>query len=121
MVGVSFKPATDDLRESPLAALAKRLIDAGYGIRIYDPFVKSAFDDRMAGAGRGNDKVENLAEKLVGNISDLIALSDIIVVGHRYEEAVAPLSAILGQKPMVDLTRVEAGRVSGPAYEGICW
>ena len=121
MVGVSFKPATDDLRESPLAALAKRLIDAGYGIRIYDPFVKSAFDDRMAGAGRGNDKVEDLAEKLVGNISDLIALSDIIVVGHRYEEAVAPLSAILGQKPMVDLTRVEAGRVSGPAYEGICW
>ncbi|WP_345900751.1 nucleotide sugar dehydrogenase, partial [Martelella sp. UBA3392] len=29
MVGISFKPGTDDLRESPLAALASRLLDGG--------------------------------------------------------------------------------------------
>nr|WP_272212230.1 nucleotide sugar dehydrogenase [Marinicella sp. W31]MDC2878141.1 nucleotide sugar dehydrogenase [Marinicella sp. W31] len=121
MVGISFKPATDDLRESPLAALAQRLTAAGYTIKIYDPFVKSAFDDKMAGAGRGNDRVEDLEEKLVADINALIALSDIIVVGHHYEEAVGPLSAIIGQKPMVDLTRVKPGNVSGEAYEGICW
>ncbi len=36
-VGISFKPGTDDLRESPLAELAARLIADGIKVDIYDP------------------------------------------------------------------------------------
>ena len=37
LVGLSFKPGTGDLRGSPLLALAARLAEAGYELRLHDP------------------------------------------------------------------------------------
>ena len=42
LVGISFKPGTDDLRESPLAELAARLIAQGLDVQVYDPNVSIA-------------------------------------------------------------------------------
>lgn len=36
LLGLAFKPGTDDLRESPAVAVAKRLIGEGCEVRIYD-------------------------------------------------------------------------------------
>ena len=121
MVGVSFKPGTDDLRESPLAELAGRLIRAGRDVGIYDPFVHEAFAEGTAGAGRGNDVVPDLAERLSGSLDGLIEGADAIIVGNLYKEAVAPLTAAAETVPMIDLTRLDRGRVSGGSYAGICW
>lgn len=40
IVGVSFKPGTDDVRESPAVYLARDLLDEGYNVKFYDPIVK---------------------------------------------------------------------------------
>ena len=39
LVGLSFKAATDDLRESPNLELALALLDAGYALSIFDPLI----------------------------------------------------------------------------------
>jgi GDP-mannose 6-dehydrogenase len=41
LVGLAFKADTDDLRESPAVDLARRLLDAGYRLSVYDPALRS--------------------------------------------------------------------------------
>ena len=121
LVGISFKPGTDDLRESPLAELASRLIADGHDVQVYDPNVSTGYAQDLAGTGRGNDVVPDLRDRMVPTIEALIAKSDMILVGNSYSEAVGPLRRTLNDQPMVDLARVQPGLVSGGTYQGICW
>lgn len=121
LVGIAFKPGTDDLRESPLAELASRLISKGLELRVYDPYVSQAVAGGVSAMGRGNDVVPDLPSRLVGKIEDLIASSDVILVGNRYEETIAPLNSVSEYRSLVDLTRINASLRSNGTYEGICW
>ncbi len=120
-VGVAFKSGTDDLRESPIATLAGRLIDLGMNVTIYDPYVKEAYDEEQPGAGRGNDVIPALDSRLTDDIDALIANSDAIVVGNIYEETLEPLVAAAKDKKIIDLARISKELVSDGTYEGICW
>ncbi len=121
MVGISFKSGTDDLRESPLAELASRLIDKGLSLSVYDPFVNEAYANDMSAAGRGNDYNIDLKSRLVPTIEDLIASSDIVLVGNKYEETIGPLTAAMNDRKMIDLTRIAPQARTNGLYEGICW
>ena len=120
-VGISFKPGTDDLRESPLISLAARLIDKGIEVEIYDPFVKEAYDSGTPGAGRGNESVPDLEKRLVGDLDQLINDAGAVVVGNYYNDTVERLKAAAGSRPLVDLTRLHRDMVTGDGYDGICW
>ncbi len=121
LVGISFKPGTDDLRESPLAELASRLIAKGHDVQVYDPNVSTGHAKDPGGTGRGNDVVPDLRERMVPSIDALIDMSDTIVVGNAYAEAVEPLRKVALAQPMVDLTRLQPGLMSTGSYQGICW
>ncbi len=49
ILGLAFKPGSDDLRESPYVRLARRLLDAGRQVRICEPAYRA---DRLLGANR---------------------------------------------------------------------
>ena len=40
LIGLAFKADTDDLRESPAVDMARKLLDAGYDLDVYDPGLK---------------------------------------------------------------------------------
>lgn len=40
LVGLSFKADTDDLRESPAVDMARKMLDAGFDLDVYDPQLK---------------------------------------------------------------------------------
>jgi GDP-mannose 6-dehydrogenase len=50
IAGLAFKPETDDLRESPNVDLARKLIQAGYKVSVFDPAIDAA---KLVGANLG--------------------------------------------------------------------
>ncbi|MFL6201547.1 MAG: UDP-glucose dehydrogenase family protein [Thermoanaerobaculia bacterium] len=49
VLGLSFKPNTDDVRESPALVIVKGLLDGGATVRAYDPEAIDAFREMLAG------------------------------------------------------------------------
>lgn len=72
-------------------------------------------------AGRGNDVVPDLRDRMVPTIEALIDTAGVILVGNTYDEAKAPLARAIDRLPMIDLARVKAGVMSHGTYQGICW
>lgn len=47
LLGLAFKPGTDDLRESPSLTIIRHLLDGGAKVRAYDPVASSAAEDLL--------------------------------------------------------------------------
>jgi UDPglucose 6-dehydrogenase len=48
MLGLAFKPNTDDMRESPATTIAEYLVDSGAKLRVYDPAAMEEAEWRLA-------------------------------------------------------------------------
>lgn len=121
LFGLSFKPGTDDLRESPLVELAERLLGKGFDLKIYDPAVSLS---RLVGANREyiDEHIPHLSRLLVGSAADAIERAEVIVVGARTPELDSVLPAI-GDRLLVDLVRLPdaSERRRGQRYVGVAW
>lgn len=119
-LGMSFKPGTDDLRESPLVRLIELCLGKGYDIRIYDRSVSLA---RLVGANKAyiEKEIPHISRLLSTDIEEVTAFAEMIVVGHRSKEfADATRSAGPG-KIVIDLARVFDEIPADPGYEGFNW
>jgi UDPglucose 6-dehydrogenase len=58
LLGVAFKPNTDDIREATSLVLAGRLAGEGANVRVYDPVAAAKADSMLAGARISNSAVE---------------------------------------------------------------
>ncbi len=121
LVGLSFKPGTDDLRESPLVTLAETLIGKGYELKIHDPAVNLA---RLMGANKRfiEDTIPHIESLLTENLADVFDHAEVLIVGQNHVE----LSNFLSEKDenaltVIDLVGLDGDSVTGAAYEGVCW
>ena len=60
LLGLSFKPETDDVRFSPALALARRLLDEGATVVGYDPYAEANARAEVAGLETASDVYEAL-------------------------------------------------------------
>ena len=123
LFGLAFKPGTDDLRESPLVALAERMIGRGYDVRIHDPFVDEA---RLTGANKEfiDREIPHLGALLDADAKAVLDGAGIIVLGHASDSALDDIAAASGAHDahLVDLKGVDRLREAfGARYRGVCW
>jgi GDP-mannose 6-dehydrogenase len=121
LLGLAFKPGTDDLRESPFVVLAERLIGKGYPLRIYDKHVEVA---RLMGSNRSyiEREIPHLERLLVGSPAEAVAGARTVVVGHLGREDRPALLAALSDQAVLDLAGIaELQARSGLDYQGFCW
>jgi GDP-mannose 6-dehydrogenase len=87
LLGLAFKAGTDDLRESPLLELAKRLIGEGMELSIHDAFVSLA---KLHGTNRAflEQKLPHITRLLRDSVEEATDGAEVVVIGHggdRYD------------------------------------
>jgi len=104
IVGLSFKPGTDDLRESPIVTLVEALIGKGCDVRILDRNVSIA---RLVGANRRYIEAEipHIASLLCEDVGVLVRHAEVLVIGGSSEDAAMALDAAPPHVTRIDLTR----------------
>jgi GDP-mannose 6-dehydrogenase len=121
ILGLAFKHGTDDLRESPLAELAERLLGKGFDLRIFDPAVSLS---RLVGANREfvESRLPHLSTLLVDSAEELLRHAEVCVVGALTPEAVRHLASER-ERYLVDLVRLPdaSERREADRYLGIAW
>lgn len=121
LIGLSFKPGTDDLRESPAVDLAERLFGKGYDIRIFD---SNVCIERLTGANRSfiEARIPHLASLLTSDVREVAQHGDTLVIAHANHESRRLLAPLRDDQVVIDLGSYSAGeRPASGRYNGICW
>src|SRR2546422_10547375 len=82
MLGLSFKAATDDLRESPQVQLVKRLLGEGRQIQIWDDNVSLG---RLIGSNRQyiEEVIPHIGSLLCSSLEQVLQNAEVVVIGTR--------------------------------------
>ena len=120
LLGLAFKADTDDLRGSPMVAVAETLLGRGYELRIYDPQLNLA---RLIGANANEiqRRLPHLASLLNSNLCEVIQKSEVVVAAQRVAPLDAFASAARAEQNVIDVNGWEELKGLPWAYEGVCW
>lgn len=117
ILGLSFKPETDDLRFSPIIDVIEKLIGKGYEVKIFDSNVHLS---KLIGKNKSyiEEKLPHISQILSNDLEDILNWAEIIVVTNRQKEF--EHLKIDESKFIIDLARIES-LMNFKNYEGICW
>ncbi len=114
VLGLSFKPETDDIRESPAVAVALDLRDAGASIRAFDP------------AAMANAKTVLPEAHFAEDAYDCATGADFLVLATEWNEFRAldfgKLARVMRSRTMIDLRNVydpKTMKEAGWTYTGV--
>ncbi len=126
-LGVTFKAATDDLRESPTLDLMSMLIDAGEKITAYDPnlhfgphlmsqinYVRHS-SPHLAGV------IDQLQSITAESADALVRSCDLVVVSHATDEFRWAVEGRPEGVHVLDLARLWRELPQDSTYQGIAW
>lgn len=121
VLGLSFKPGTDDVRESPVVSMVERLIGKGYSVSIYDERVELA---RLVGTNKVflEREIPHIASLMCTSLEELLQRAEVVVVSHDDPSFRGALPLIRTDQSLIDLAGIarDDGDIRG-VYEGICW
>ena len=122
VLGLSFKAGTDDLRESPLVHMVKRLLGEGCECRIWDENVALG---RLIGSNRQfiEDTIPHIGSLLCSTLNEAVEGVDIVVIGTKIADSEGLRQKLCPETLVLDLVNLnKTQRLNGHArYEAICW
>ena len=104
ILGLSFKPDTDDLRESPMVRLVETFIGKGFDVRIFDRNVSIA---KLTGANRRYivEEIPHIASLMCDDHQQILAHSELLVISNNTKDVEEILAQVGTDCMLVDLTR----------------
>lgn len=129
VLGLAFKPGTDDLRESPILEVIAALRDEGIDVIAHDPAItpQTAIESQLVYVKHASPGLAALAADLrgllVASADEVIANSDAIIVTQKTEEYATCAQHIAETQgtPVIDVVRAFATPLQSDAYHGIGW
>jgi GDP-mannose 6-dehydrogenase len=122
VIGLSFKAGTDDLRESPLVQLIKRLLGEGLEIRIWDKEVSLG---TLIGSNQQyiQEVIPHIGSLLRPTLEEVIQSTDAVLIGTKAIDQQVLQGLLRADQTVIDLVNLNSSqRPQGAfAYEGICW
>lgn len=121
VLGLAFKPGTDDLRESPIVTVVEMLIGKGFDLRIYDKNVSLA---SLVGANREYilNEIPHISSLICTDLNQVVDHGEILIVANRDDLFADALRRRAGDKVVFDLARQFSPEDPvGARYLGICW
>ncbi len=126
VLGLAFKPGTDDLRESPILEVMAGLLDEGVEITAHDPAIttETRIEAQLAYVAHASKGLGQLASGLRGMLAasaaEAVAGADAVIVTHAHSDYRALAAAT--DKPVIDVARLWKSRADQPAnLSGIGW
>jgi GDP-mannose 6-dehydrogenase len=119
IVGLAFKPDTDDMRESPYVKVAKALIGEGIKLKIYDSVVQP---EKLIGSNK--EQVQKALRHLEGLLVDSVeelSTADLIIVNHPVIDADCVNSWLSAGICVLDIVGIAGVDRHSNGYEGIYW
>ncbi len=119
-LGMTFKPDTDDLRESPLVEVIEALLGKGFPVKIYD---RNVMTSRLIGANKRfiEEHIPHLSSLLTDRIDEVVQCSQVVIVGYASPDFLPGLKQMSADQLIIDLVRIEGRDSLTAAYDGICW
>jgi GDP-mannose 6-dehydrogenase len=120
ILGLSFKPNTDDLRESPMVTLVEQLLGKGLKLAIYDREVELA---KLFGANKNyiEREIPHISSLMFPQLKDVIDSSEVIIIGKKDEEFRTLLDLSDNNRVVIDLVRMIEPVKGNDKYQGLCW
>jgi GDP-mannose 6-dehydrogenase len=105
VLGLSFKPNTDDLRESPTIGLIRDLWQDGIDVMVHDPDVQP---EQMLGSNLEylERQLPQIHRILRADLNEIIEKSQLIVVAQKRPEFAARLNGLNGKTTVLDLVHM---------------
>ena len=126
-LGVTFKPGTDDLRESPTLELIGACLQHGLSVKLYDANLRidGSLDGHYAYMRHARPHlravIEGLGEMATTSAQDVTATADTVVVSHANDT----FRTAINQRPagvqVIDVCRLFKQIPTDAAYQGIGW